>query len=232
MTGRECSDNKCAQLARTSSEGLHVLIVEDQAPTREGVVQVCRQQGWHVDAAFGSSEEALEWVEAGNAPDIVFTDLGLPGMSGVELICALKVLQPSIKFIVLTIFADDRHLFDALRAGATGYLLKDASSAQLTAAVTEVLAGGAPMSSQIARRVIEAFHASPKTSEHSPLSDREQQIVQALADGGSYAEIAARLTISVHTVQSHIKSIYSKLEVCSRTACINAATRLNLLRPR
>jgi DNA-binding NarL/FixJ family response regulator len=217
---------------RTPPETRRILIVEDQAPTREGVVRICRQQGWNVDAAFGSAEEALQWVEEGNVPDIVLTDLGLPEMSGVELICALKAQHPSIKFIVLTIFADDRHLFDALRAGATGYLIKDASGAQLSAAVAELLAGGAPMSSQIARRVIEAFHASPQTSERNPLSEREQQIVQALADGGSYAEVAARLCISVHTVQSHIKHIYAKLEVCSRTECINAATRLNLLRPR
>ncbi|MDO9017159.1 MAG: response regulator transcription factor [Deltaproteobacteria bacterium] len=165
---------------------------------------------------------------------LLLLDLGLPDGSGLDLLRELSATRPTLPVLVLTIFDDDAHLFEALRAGAVGYLLKDELVDRLPAALDELRAGGAPMSLSIARRVLRSFSepaAAPEPLERM-LSERERAVVELLAVGATYNEIARGLSISTNTVRSHIRSLYEKLHVASRTEAAMKATRLGLLRPR
>ena len=165
-----------------------------------------------------NAEDGLNAIENGD-PDVILMDISLPGMSGIEATIQVKDSHPDIDVIMLTVHDDDKKIFDALQAGASGYLLKNASPDDLCRAIFEVRAGGAPMSAEIARLVVEAFHrpASSEASQAFNLSKRETEIVQLVARGLANKEIAAELSISVETVRVHLKHIYEKLHVRSRT---------------
>ena len=165
-----------------------------------------------------NAEDGLKAIENGG-PDVVLMDISLPGMSGIEATARLKEKQPEVDVIMLTVFDDNDKIFDALQAGASGYLLKNASPDDLCRAIFDVRAGGAPMSAEIARLVVEAFHrpTSSESIQAFNLSKRETEIVQLVAKGMANKEIAADLTISVETVRVHLKHIYEKLHVRSRT---------------
>lgn len=166
--------------------------------------------------------------------ELLLLDLGLPDGSGIELLRELSAARPEIPVLVLTIFDDDEHLFEALRAGAVGYLLKDELVDRLPAALDELHGGGAPMSPAIARRVLRSFAAPAADAERLErvLTERERAVVELLAVGATYNEIARGLSISANTVRSHIRSLYEKLHVSSRTEAAMKATRLGLLRGR
>jgi DNA-binding NarL/FixJ family response regulator len=182
-------------------------------------------KSWLVDAdgvefvsGFECAEESLAQLPS-QAPDVVLMDIKLPGMSGVDCVRQLKPEMPKTQFVMYTVYEDFIHIFDALQSGATGYLLKQAAPDELLAALKYVYAGGSPMTSYIARRVAQCFpdvRAKSETDDHLLLSPREREVLDMLARGLLYKEIAEALSISVRTVDSHIRRIYEKLHVRSR----------------
>jgi len=210
---------------------IRIAIIEDQRNTREGLAALIGgSPGMEVAAQYRSGEEALGDIKT-RRPGVVLTDLGLPGMSGTEVVAHLRELLPGTPILVLTVHGEDQHVFDALCAGACGYLLKDIEPARLLAAIREVHSGGAPMSPEIARRVVAMFQkfASPKSGE-SGLSARELEVVNLLADGDSYKACADRLGVSIDTVRFHVRRIYERLHVHSRSAAVSKAMRRGWIR--
>lgn len=207
-------------------EPIRVVLVEDQRQTREGLAALIGgSTGMQVVGRYASGEEALADVAA-RRPDVVLTDLGLPGIRGVEVVASLHRLLPKTPILVLTVHGEDHYVFDALCAGACGYLLKDIEPARLLAAIREVHQGGAPMSPEIARRVVSMFQrfASPRTEE-SGLSERELEVLGLLAEGHSYKTCADRLAISIDTIRFHVRRIYEHLHVHSRSEAVTKALR-------
>lgn len=201
---------------------IRVALVEDDLEVREGLrLLIDRAPGFVCLAACSSAEAALEQL----APlelDVILMDIQLPGMSGIECIRALKRLRPNTQLMMLTVFEDHDRIFKSLTAGASGYLLKQTPPDKLLEAITDLHHGGSPMSAQIARRVVEAFQPCPSAnSAAAQLSPRENEIIQLLAHGHLYKEIADRLGLSVETVRTHVRNIYQKLHVHGRTDAIN-----------
>src|ERR1039458_5568821 len=192
-------------------------VVEDQRDMRESLIKFLegvaelRCVGSHADA-----RDALRKIPA-EAPDVVLMDINMPGMNGIECVSQLKKSCPSIDVLMLTTYDDGDLIFDALRAGANGYLLKNMRREDLAEAVRQVHAGGAPMSLQVARKVINHFHKANPSSELEQLTARELEILRLLAKGHLYKEIADQLAISMSTVRSHVTAIYEKLHVHTRT---------------
>jgi DNA-binding NarL/FixJ family response regulator len=176
--------------------------------------------GYSCLCACSTSEEALRKLPRFQ-PDVVLMDIHLPNMSGVECTRRLKELLPATQVLILTVYEDNERIFGALKAGASGYLLKRADPAEILHAIQEVKEGGAPMSSQIARRVVHSFREVPRAAHKvEQLSEREEEILQHLSKGYSTKEIADRLSVSVNTIRSHLQHIYSKLHVRSRTEAV------------
>jgi DNA-binding NarL/FixJ family response regulator len=198
-----------------------VCIVEDDRKTRESLVMVLRgTAGVHVLGAHSSGEEALACVPK-EQPEVVLMDINLPGMSGVECVTRLKSQMPELRVLMLTTYEDSQLIFNSLRAGATGYILKNKSSVELLAALQQVHEGGAPMSMRIARKVVSFFNQLPApTPETEQLSEREREVLAALARGMLYKEIATQLDISENTVRTYVKRIYEKLHVQTRTEAV------------
>jgi len=156
-----------------------------------------------------------------NEPDVVLMDINLPGMSGIECTRKLKARQPGLSIMVLTVYDDDEMIFESLKAGASGYLLKKTPPAKLLEAILELHNGGSPMSSRIARRVVQAFQAmGPSSKETENLSKREHEVLSYLVKGYRYKEIAETLFISIETVRTHLRNIYEKLHVRSRSEAV------------
>jgi len=197
-------------------------IVEDDTRARKMFVDwINRAPEFQVVCDFGSAESALAGMAA-FAPEIVLMDINLPEMNGVECVRRLKPLLPVTQLVMLTVYEDDDHIYNALQAGATGYLLKEASRPELIAALQEVHRGGSPMASNIARKVCQSFQQkAPKdTSVTDGLSTRENEVLVLLARGFLYKEIAESLQIAVPTVNSYIRRIYEKLHVQSRSQAV------------
>ncbi|MCX7722660.1 MAG: response regulator transcription factor [Verrucomicrobiae bacterium] len=204
-----------------------VSIVEDDAPTRQILADWLRQTPeFALVSEHGSAETALETLLR-HKPNIVMVDINLPGISGVECVRRLKPLMPETQFVMLTVYEDANHIFSALAAGATGYLLKQTTRDALIAALKDVHAGGSPMSSNIARQVVKSFY-QPRPRVHcaDDLSTREREVLELLASGYLYKEIAEALGISVPTVSTYIRRIYEKLHVRSRAQAVAKYTRL------
>ena len=206
-------------MSAVKREPIKVAVIED-TPALGKLVQriVDSMDGIQTFGVWENAEDGLKAIENGG-PDVVLMDISLPGMSGIEATARVKEKHPEIDVIMLTVFDDNDKIFDALQAGASGYLLKNASPDDLCRAIFEVRAGGAPMSAEIARLVVEAFHrpTSSESSQAFNLSKRETEIVQLGAKGMANKEIAADLSISVETVRVHLKHIYENLPVRSRT---------------
>ncbi|MCS7090772.1 MAG: response regulator transcription factor [Verrucomicrobiota bacterium] len=201
-----------------------VAIIEDDAPAREILVRWLRQaDGFRCVGEYESAERALGHLPA-QAPDVVLVDINLPGLNGIECVRRLKPQLPQTQFVMLTVYEDADHIFDALKAGATGYLLKQTTRQELLAAVRQVHAGGSPMTSNIARKVVQSFQQKPalrplphaEWSETAELSPREREVLDLLARGYLYKEIGDALHISLPTVNTYIRRIYEKLHVRSR----------------
>ena len=210
---------------------LRVAIVEDDRRTREGLVQlVAGTPGFAVTGAFGSVEEASVPVSR-DAPDVVLMDIGLPGASGIEGVRRFTARQAGLAILVLTVHADDAHVFEAICAGATGYLLKDTPPSRLLQAIGEARGGGSPMSPEIARKVLAMFReiAPPRVADHQ-LSPREVDVLRVLAGGHSYKTAAAALELSVDTIRFHVRNIYEKLHVHSKSEAVGRAFHRGLVR--
>jgi DNA-binding NarL/FixJ family response regulator len=200
---------------------IRISIVEDDEPTRRILADVIRNSpGLELLSHYGDTVQALESLPR-DKPDVVLMDINLIGSTGVECVRHLKPLLPATQFLMLTVYEDSDHIFAALAAGATGYLLKDTTREELLAAIQQITTGGSPMSSSIARRVVSSFSKVPSpTAETSVLSPREQSVLSLLTKGYLYKEIAEQLGISVPTVNTYIRRIYEKLQVHSRSQAI------------
>lgn len=219
---------------------ISVLIVEDEPEfLRRSSEAVLSDPGLKLIGAVASGKEGRAMLD-GDTPDVMLVDLGLPDMNGVELIRHAALKHPSCDALVVTMFADDRHVMDSLEAGATGYLLKDASNSRIAAAVHEVRAGGSLISPSIARRVLQRFRIPPlpaaidtppmaAPAALSPLTERETEILRLVAKSLSFDTVGELLGISPHTVVTHVKKIYSKLAVHSRGEAVYEAGQMGLL---
>jgi DNA-binding NarL/FixJ family response regulator len=204
-----------------------VSIVEDDAPAR-GLLGdwVQRAPGFRCVGRHACAEDALAALPI-EKPSVVLMDINLPGISGIECVRRLKPLLPDTQFVMLTVYEDPEHIFNALAVGACGYLLKRVSRAELIEALQEVHAGGSPMSSNIARKVVQSFHRSAhQRSEARELSSREREVLELLARGYLYKEIAELLKISRPTVNTYIRRIYEKLHVHSRSQAVAKFTNV------
>jgi DNA-binding NarL/FixJ family response regulator len=195
-----------------------VAIVEDDKELREDLARlVASRKDFRCTGAFGTGEDALRELPK-NPPDVVIMDIHLPGMNGIDCARELKARLPETQTVMLTMFEEAEKIFAALRAGASGYLLKRAAPTELLAAIGQVHAGGSPMTPEIARQVVHFFQSEKKPAANDDdLTDRERELLSLLARGKQYKEIADQLGISTDTVRSHIRRIYKKLHVHSRT---------------
>ena len=200
---------------------INVAIVDDDREVRDGIVLLINgTQNYRCVGAYGSAQEAVDRIPELDV-QVVLKDINMPHMSGIECVVRLKNLQPSLQIMMLTSFEDDEKIFQSLVAGASGYLLKKTPPAKLLEAIEEIYHGGSPMSNQIARKVVETFQSGGNSSkEMIGLTQREQEILSHLAKGYRYKEIAEALFISVETVRTHLRNIYEKLHVRSRTEAV------------
>lgn len=199
---------------------IRVSIVEDDVPSRQILAEWLNgEQGFMSLSQFGSAEEGIEHLPQ-HKPNVVLMDIKLPDLSGIECVRQLKPRMPETQFVMLTVYEDSNHIFDALRAGATGYLLKGTTRAELLTALKYVHAGGSPMSSYIARLVVRYFIGAETEQEELNLSRREHEVLIMLARGFLFKEIADALNISVRTVDTYIRRIYEKLHVRSRAQAV------------
>ena len=201
-----------------------IAIVEDLDEVRDGLKNfISLSTDFLVLGAFKTGEEALSKLPEIN-PDIVIMDINLPGMNGIECIRQVKDKSPCTQFMMFTVYENDEKVFEALKAGASGYLLKNTGLLQIVESVKELYDGGSPMSANIARKLVNLFQNKPKeTTAIEVLSGRENEILHLLAKGLLYKEIADQLGISTNTVRQHIHKIYEKLHVQNRTEAINKA---------
>lgn len=200
---------------------ISVVIVEDELEIRESLrVLIHGNPGYSCTDTFSDAESALDEIPS-IRPDVVLMDIHLPHMSGIQCMQALKIQGVESEFLMSTSFDDPETIYAALSAGANGYLTKTTSPVRILEAIAEVHAGGSPMSSEIARKVVRHFQVKPVNHELNKLSLREQEILALLSDGYRYKEVGTKLFISTDTVRTHIRNIYSKLQVSSRTEAIN-----------
>ncbi len=200
---------------------VRVSIVEDNRGTRESLLELLkREPGVQCSGVYASGEEALLGIPK-DKPDVVLMDINLTGMNGIECVARLKEHVPKTQVLMLTTYEESDLIFDSLRAGANGYLLKNMAPAELVQSIHQVHAGGSPMSMHIARKVVNHFQQiKDPSSEMEQLTKREQEILALLAKGYLYKEIADQLGISMSTVRAHLHTVYEKLHVQSRTQAV------------
>src|SRR5918997_98535 len=210
---------------------IKVAIIEDLRQIREGLATLIDlTEGYRCAGRYGSVEEALSGISR-DVPDVVLSDIGLPGMNGIEGVRILKERYPQLVVLMLSVYEDDERIFDALCAGATGYLLKKTPPARLIESLKEAVEGGAPMSPEVARKVITLFRdfRPPKRSDYD-LTPHETRILKLLVEGHNYNTAAVELGVSVNTVSFHLKKIYEKLQVHSKSEAVAKALRDRLIK--
>ncbi len=208
---------------------IRVLIVDDDTEIRNGLRWVIdHSAGFVCVGAHGRFDDALATIED-DAPDVVLMDIGMPEKSGIECVEILKDKYPDIQCLMLTVHSDDEKIFQSLRVGAVGYMLKKTPSEALLAAIRDAYAGGAPMSTEVARKVLGYFQQQKNDKIFSSLSKRELDVLQALIDGYTYKAIADKLFVSTNTVSFHLRNIYAKLHVRSRAEAVAKAIRSGIL---
>jgi DNA-binding NarL/FixJ family response regulator len=209
---------------------IEVAIVEDRREIRESLVTLIGgTEGYHCTGGYRSMEEALAKVKF-HLPHVVLCDIGLPGMSGIEGIRILRELYPDLLILMLTIYDDDERIFEAICAGACGYLLKKTPPVRLLDSLKEAVQGGAPMSPEVARRVIALFREirPPERADYE-LTPHETRLLKLLAEGHNYKTAALELSVTVHTVSFHLRSIYEKLQVHTKTEAVAKALQNRLI---
>lgn len=178
---------------------------------------------------YNSCEAAFNTSEIGNS-DVILMDINLPGMTGIEGVITVKERYPNVNIIMITVYQDTEHVFDSICAGAVGYLLKSVSAEEMIDAIKHAVDGGSPMTPVIARKVISAFHPA-KAKKEIALNEKEQQVLEYLAEGKSYKMIAEEMFLSVHSVRYYLRSIYEKLHVKSRAEAVAKGLKLNFINP-
>lgn len=225
----------------SKESSISIVLVEDEKHTRERFTGLLGAHAdLRLDAVFATARDAIQWLQD-HEPDVLLVDLGLPDCSGLEVIRACARLHPTCDIMVITMFGDERNVLTSIQAGAKGYVLKDDIGDSLAGAVRTLSSGGSPMSPIIARQILQRLWpgndgrspaAADANAAQEHLSSREVEVLDLIARGYTYAESARLLGVTLHTVQAHIKSIYSKLAVHSRTEAIFEAQRLGLLTAR
>jgi DNA-binding NarL/FixJ family response regulator len=213
----------------STAEPTTVAIIEDQRTLRDGfAVLIDGTDGFRCTGAYRSMEDALGKLAA-DIPDVALVDIGLPGMDGIQGVRILKERYPALVMLMLTVYDEDDRVFDALCAGASGYLLKKTPPSRLLESISEAARGGAPMSPEIARKVVAIFRdfRPPRRAEHD-LTPHEVRLLKLLVDGHSYKTAATALGVSYNTICFHIKNIYSKLQVHSKSEAVTKALRNRL----
>jgi len=208
---------------------IRVVIVEDLREVREGLAALINgTRGFECAASYRTMEEAMASMDA-QAPDVILTDIGLPGISGIEGIRLLRERNPDVPILALTVYDSDEKVFDALCAGATGYLLKTTPPSRLLEGLQEAVSGGAPMSPEVARRVVALFREF-RPPEHASygLTPQETELLKLLVEGHHYKTAASEMGITTNTVSFHLKHIYTKLQVHSKTEAVAKALRERL----
>ncbi len=209
-----------------NSKPIRVAIIEDDADIRQLMtLLIDGSPGYSCVQSFESCEDAIPQLE-NSPPDLALMDVDLPQMSGIEGVKILNKVLPQLPVIMLTVHEETEIVFDALCAGAMGYLVKGLPPVRLLQAIKEAFEGGAPMSASIARKVVRSFHPGLQ----NPLSEREREVLKMLCDGENYKTIAAQLFISTNTVKAHIKNIYSKLHVHTRAEAVSKALQHRLVK--
>lgn len=199
---------------------IKVLIIEDQEEIRSGYQFLINNSDDFSCIGYANAEDAIANIYTDH-PQVVLMDVNLPGMSGIDATRILKERKPDIQIMMFTIYENNENVFDALAAGASGYILKQTKPAQLLEAIRDIYNGGAPMSGQIAKMVVGSFQQKDTTDTLNELTDREEEILHLLSAGYRNKDVADKLFISLSTVKSHVYSIYQKLHVTSRVAAIN-----------
>ncbi len=204
---------------------IRVTIVEDDDEIRSGLCWLLNHsEGFICMGTCRNCADVMKGIED-NTPDVVLMDIGLPGKSGIECVRTIKEYYPRVEILMVTVYSDDEKVFQSIRNGAVGYILKNTSSDKLLDAIREAYRGGAPMSPEIARKVIRYFRGSADGDLTASLSEREIEVLQCLIDGHSYKSIADKLFISTHTVRFHLHNIYEKLHVRSRAELVAKAVK-------
>jgi len=217
---RACFDEHRLNETTIIVEEITVCIVEDDLELRESVFNYLQDApGFRCLGAYAAAEEALKEIPR-ERPRVVLMDINLPAMSGIECVERLKTIAPEVLVMMFTVYEDSDQVFEALVAGACGYMVKSTPPEKVLEAIREVNNGGSPMSSHIARKVVKYFHQARIGQEIASLSKREEEVLHHLSQGCLYKEIADRLGISIDTVRKHLNSIYSKLHVHSRTDAV------------
>ncbi len=200
---------------------IRVLLVEDHDDYRKSLTKLLTTSGRFGCAAYANAEEALTAIAA-ERPDVVLMDINLPGMNGIQCTRTIKEKWPEVQVMMCTVYEDDDKIFDALKAGATGYVIKRAPIDELFDGIELVKAGGSPMSASIARKVVGSFQVRTQVNGEK-LSEREMEVLDLLSEGLRMKEIADRMSLSTNTVRTHVRHIYEKLQVQSRTEALNKA---------
>jgi DNA-binding NarL/FixJ family response regulator len=213
-----------------SSRRLVLWVIEDNVVFARNLAELINQtEGLQCGGIFNSCEEALHDLEEESPPDVILMDIGLPGMNGIEGVKRVKMLAPAVQVIMLTVFEDNDNIFHAITAGASGYLHKSATLDEIINALKAILVGGVPMNPHIARKMLEIFkHLSAATSDYG-ITTREKEVLQLLVDGLSKKQIADKLFVSFHTIDTHLRNIYAKLQVNSRSGAIAKVLKEHLL---
>lgn len=215
----------------TKAEAIKVTIIEDRREIREGLgMLISYTDGFECAGKYGSMEEALARIPH-NLPDVVLSDIGLPGMDGIEGIRRLKEKFPNLTILMLSVYEDDDRIFHALCAGACGYLLKKTPPTKLLESLREAVSGGAPMSPEVARKVITLFRDfKPPQQVDYDLKPHEIRLLKLLVEGHSYKSAAEKLNVSVNTISFHLKNIYDKLQVHSKSEAVAKALQQHLIK--
>ena len=202
-----------------------IVIVEDNDQVRDGYTLILNTNpNYYVVSTYDKAEKAIRNLNKDN-PSIIFMDIELPGMDGIQGTKEIKKTRPDVEVVVISVYDENDKIFDALCAGATGYITKSSNHMELLSAVDQILKNGAPMSSNIARKVVQSFQRNYNT----PLSARETEVLSLLASGATYQSISRELNIGLETVKTHVKHIYTKLQVSSKTEALELAKKVNYI---
>lgn len=210
----------------SGKDTIDVWIVEDNSLFRKNIAALINgEKGMTCTGEFSSCEEVLHQLETERSPDIFLLDIGLPGMNGITGVKKIKAIDPLAQIVMITVFDDDDHIFDAICAGALGYILKTTTEKTILQSIRDVVNGGSPMNASIARKVLKVFTTFRMPKEEFNLSPREKEILDFIIQSNTNQQIAEKLFISKHTVNTHLRNIYEKLQVHSRAELVSKVLR-------